>query len=107
MKVISALLCSGLLVFGSALAQDNPRDELMRTDQAWSAAAAEGKDVEKVVAFWSDYAQIVPAGAPRISGKAALRDYVTQSFAPRGIKISRKPLAATVRDTEDNSNTTA
>ena len=51
MKVIAALLCSTLLVFGSALAQDNSKDELMRTDQAWSAAAAEGKDVEKVVAF--------------------------------------------------------
>src|SRR3546814_8222469 len=86
MKVISALLCSGLLVFGSALAQDNPGDELMRTDQAWAAAAAEVKDVEKVVGFWSDDAQIVPAGAPIISGKAAIRDYVTQSFATPGFK---------------------
>lgn len=47
MKMIVALLCPALLVFGSALAQDNPRDELMRTDQAWSAAAAEGKGRRK------------------------------------------------------------
>src|SRR3546814_6746908 len=107
MKVISALLCSGLLVFGSALAQDNPRDELMRTDQAWSAAAAEGKDVEKVVAFWSDDAQIVPAGAPIISGKAAIRDYVTQSFATPGFKISWKTLDATVSDDGTMGYTTA
>src|SRR3546814_16859193 len=97
MKVISALLCSGLLVFGSALAHDNPRDELMRTDPAWSAAAAEGKDVEKVVAFWSDDAQIVPSGAPIISGNAAIRYYVPQHFAPPGFKISGK-----TRDTKES-----
>lgn len=107
MKVIAALLCSALLVCGSALAQDNARDELMRTDQAWSAAAAEGKDVEKVVAFWSDGAQVVPAGAPIISGKAAIRDYVTQSFATPGFKISWKTLDATVSEDGTMGYTTA
>ena len=67
-------LSSALLLCGSAFAQDSARDELMRTDQAWSTAAAEGKDVEKVVAFWSDDAKVVPSGAPIISGKAAIRE---------------------------------
>jgi len=107
MKLIAALLCSVLLVFGSALAQDNPRDKLMRVDQAWSAAAAEGQDVEKVVAFWSDDAQIVPAGGPIISGKAAIRDYVAQSFATPGFRISWKTLEAAVSDDGTMGYTTA
>ena len=73
---------SALLACGSGIAQDHgSRDELMRTDQAWSAAASEGKDIEKVVAFWSDDAKIVPAGAPIVSGKDAIRAFVTLSFA--------------------------
>src|SRR3546814_399426 len=106
MKAI-ALLCSVLLACGSAFAQDNLRDELIRTDQAWSAAASEGKDVEKVVAFWSDDAQIVPAGAPIISGKAAIRDYVAQSFAIPGFNISWKTLDAAVSDDGTMGYTTA
>jgi ketosteroid isomerase-like protein len=106
MKAI-AVLASALLFCTAALAKESPRDELVRTDEAWSAAAAEGKDVEKVVAYWSDDATIVPAGAPMISGKAAIRDYVTQSFATPGFSIRWKTLDAAVSDDGTMGYTTA
>ena len=101
------VLTSVLLLCGPAFAQDSAKDELVRTDQAWSAAAAEGKDVEKVVAFWSDDARVVPSGAPIISGKSAIRDYVAQSFATPGFRISLKTLYATVSDDGTMGYTTA
>ena len=72
------------------------KEELIRTDQAWSAAASEGKDVERAVAFWSDDATIIPPGAPIINGKEAIRDYVAKSFATPGFHISWKTLDAAV-----------
>ena len=97
MKMIATLLYFSLFASGSALAQEQGvKEDLIRTDQAWSAAASEGQDVEKVVGFWSDDANIVPAGAPIISGKAAIRDFVTQSFATPGFHISWKTLDAAV-----------
>lgn len=97
MKRIAMLLLCSLLVAGPTLAQDDSATrELILTDQAWSAAAAEGQDVEKVVAFWADDGVIVPAGAPVVSGKAAIRAFVSQSFATPGFHISWKTLDAEV-----------
>lgn len=104
----SLLLWSTLLSCGSAMAQaQGAREELIRTDQAWSAAASEGKDVEKVVAFWSDDARIVPAGAPIVAGKDAIRAFVTESFATPGFHISWKTLDAAVSDDGTMGYTTA
>jgi ketosteroid isomerase-like protein len=107
MKAIALLLFPALFASSCAVAQESARDELIRTDQAWSAAASEGKDVEKVVAFWSDDAQIVPEGAAIISGKAAIRSYVTESFATPGFKISWETLDAAVSNDGTMGYTTA
>lgn len=107
-QVARLMLWSTLLVWGGAIAQDpGARDALIRTDQAWSAAASEGKDVEKVVAFWSDDASIVPAGAPIVAGKDAIRAFVAQSFATPGFRISWKTLDAAVSDDGTMGYTTA
>ena len=97
MKHTAMLFLCSVLIAGTASAQDDAaREALVRTDQAWSAAAAEGKDVEKVVAFWTDDAKVVPAGAPVVSGKAAIREFVSRSFATPGFHISWKTLDAEV-----------
>lgn len=107
-RTAGLMLISMLLVGGGAVAQDpDAREELIRTDQAWSAAASEGKDVEKVVAFWSDDAKIVPAGAPVVAGKDAIRAFVAQSFATPGFHISWKTLDAAVSDDGTMGYTTA
>lgn len=107
MKAISVFLCAALFASNGAFGQDSIKDELIRTDQAWSAAAAEGKDVEKVVAFWAEDAKVVPAGEPVLTGKSAIRDYVAQSFATPGFSIRWKTLDATVSDDGTMGYTTA
>ena len=107
MKAIALLLFSALFASGCAVAQQSARAELIRTDQAWATAASEGKDVEKVIAYWSDDAQIVPAGAPIISGKSAIRAYVAESFATPGFKISWETLDAAVSNDGTMGYTTA
>jgi ketosteroid isomerase-like protein len=102
------LLLLALFLSGVAAGQGkDDRQLLMETDQAWSQAASEGKDVEKVVAYWTDDAVIVPSGAPIISGKAAIRDYVKQSFETPGFKISWKTLDASVSSDGSMGYTTA
>jgi ketosteroid isomerase-like protein len=102
------LLLLSIFLSGAAAGQGkDDRQLLMETDQAWSQAASEGKDVEKVVAYWTDDAVIVPSGAPIISGKAAIRDYVKQSFETPGFKISWKTLDASVSSDGSMGYTTA
>lgn len=107
MKAIARFLYSALFSSGSSFEQSNSRDNLIRTDKAWSKAAAEGKDVEMVISYWSDDAKIVPAGASTISGKAAIRTYVAESFATPGFKISWQTLDANVSDDGTMGYTTA
>ena len=93
-----ATLAVILSVSGCASIPDpgNAREELLRTDRAWSVAASEGKDAERIVSFWTDDATITAPGAPPISGKAAIRSFIQQSLATPGFKISWVPAQASV-----------
>ena len=69
--------------------------KLMQRDTEWADAAAAGKDVEKVLSYWSDDAVVMEPGQPAVEGKAALREMVSASFAAQGFKIhwvSEKPV---------------
>jgi ketosteroid isomerase-like protein len=68
--------------------------KLLRRDAEWADLASAGKDVEKVVSYWSDDALLIFPGQPVLEGKAAIRDYVSASFKIPGFKIhwvSEKP----------------
>jgi ketosteroid isomerase-like protein len=52
------------------------RAALFRLDEAWAQAAA-AKDVEAILSYWSDDAQVIPPGQPPVIGKEALRRYVS------------------------------
>lgn len=94
-----ALLLAPLLAAGTATAHEpGAKDALLATDLAWSAAASEGKDVEKVVSYWSDDAVVVPPGMPPIVGKDAIRAFVAHSFATPGFSISWTPVDVVVSD---------
>ncbi|MCM3876172.1 MAG: DUF4440 domain-containing protein [Thermoanaerobaculia bacterium] len=70
------------------------RERLLRRDAEWAAAAAEGKDVSKIVSYWTDDAVVVPPGQPIVEGKAALRTFVDASLKMPGFSIrwkSEKP----------------
>jgi ketosteroid isomerase-like protein len=68
--------------------------KLMARDAEWSNLANEGKDIEKVVSYWTDDAVVMEPGQPAVEGKAAIRAFVTQSFNTPGFRIhwvSQKP----------------
>jgi ketosteroid isomerase-like protein len=93
-----ASLIPGFLIAACAALPGADRDpeSLLRVDREWAAAAAEGKDLERIVGYWSDDATVFPAGAPVIQGKAAIRDYVRQSLAIPGFHITWHSDKATI-----------
>ena len=53
---------------------------ILKEDSAWSAMGSEGKDVEKIISYWSDYSVVALPGQPPIKGKEALRKMIADSF---------------------------
>jgi len=69
-------------------------EKLLHRDAEWADLAAAGKDVDRVVSYWSDDAVLMFPGQPVLEGKAAIRAYVTECFHTPGFKIhwvSEKP----------------
>ena len=67
------------------------RAALRRTDEEWSALAAQGADVDRIVSYWSDDAKVYPPGAPILEGKQAIRDFIAASLATPGFTVSWEP----------------
>ena len=71
------------------------QQKLLRRDAEWADEAAAGKDIEKIVSYWSDDALVIEPGQPVYEGKAAIRAYVAASLQIPGFKIhwvSEKPV---------------
>jgi ketosteroid isomerase-like protein len=69
--------------------------ELLQRDAEWADAASDGKDVDKIVSYWSDDAVVIEPGQPVYQGKAAIRAYVVASLKTPGFRIhwvSEKPV---------------
>lgn len=69
--------------------------KLAQRDADWSKVSQEGKDIEKIVSYWSDGARVLQPGLPPIDGKVAIRTFVTESLKIPGFKIhwvSEKPV---------------
>jgi len=67
---------------------------LLARDAEWAAMATAGKDVDKIVSYWTDDAVVVPPGQPVVEGKVALRAFVESSLKMPGFSIhwkSEKP----------------
>ena len=64
------------------------RIRLLRRDAEWSIAASEGRDVERILSYWTDDGVVLPPGLPAVVGKAALRQYVEGSMQIPGFRIS-------------------
>ena len=65
-------------------------NDLLKRDAEWAALAAEGMDIDRIVSYWTDDAVVFAPGLSPIIGKAALRDYVENSFRIPGFRISWK-----------------
>jgi ketosteroid isomerase-like protein len=68
--------------------------KLMQRDAEWADLATAGKDVEKILSYWTDDAIVMEPGQPAVEGKAAIRAFITESMKAPGFKIhwvSQKP----------------
>jgi ketosteroid isomerase-like protein len=68
--------------------------KLLRRDAEWADLATAGKDVDKIVSYWSGDAVLIFPGQPVLEGKQAIRAYVAASLKTPGFKIhwvSEKP----------------
>jgi ketosteroid isomerase-like protein len=95
-KMVTALLLA-LCAAGCAPSFDaaSESSKLAQRDADWSSASFEGKDIEKIVSYWSDDAQVLQPGLPPIDGKTAIRAFVAASLKIPGFKIhwvSEKPV---------------
>jgi ketosteroid isomerase-like protein len=61
--------------------------KLLRRDSEWAEAASSGKDIEKILSYWTDDALLIFPGQPVLEGKAAIRPYVASSLSIPGFKI--------------------
>jgi ketosteroid isomerase-like protein len=69
--------------------------KLAQRDADFSKISFEGRDIEGIVAYWSDDARLLQPGLPPIDGKTAIRAFVTASLKIPGFKIhwvSEKPV---------------
>jgi ketosteroid isomerase-like protein len=64
------------------------KTRLLERDAEWARVASEGRDVERILAFWTDDAVVMPPGLPVVVGKAALREYVRASLEIPGFRIA-------------------
>ena len=96
-KMIAVLLLA-LCAAGCTPSSFDPAAEsskLAQRDADWSSVSFEGKDIDRIVSYWSDDAQVLQPGLPPIDGKAAIRAFVTASLKIPGFKIhwvSEKPV---------------
>src|SRR5215213_6666365 len=67
---------------------ERERKRLLDRDAEWAAVASTGRDVERILSFWTDDAQVLAPGLPAFSGKAALRSYVEGALAIPGFHIT-------------------
>ena len=64
------------------------RARLLQRDAEWAAAASEGRDVDRILSYWSEDAVVLPPGLPPVVGKAALRQYLDASLQIPGFRIT-------------------
>ena len=72
----------------SKLDLTSARTELLRRDAEWAAVSSKGRDIERILSYWTDDAIVLPPGLPTISGKPALREYVESSWKIPGFRIT-------------------
>lgn len=62
-------------------------EKLLKRDAEWSEAAYAGKDIEKILSYWSEDAVVIPPELPVSEGKEAIRNFVNASLEVPGFKI--------------------
>jgi ketosteroid isomerase-like protein len=83
----------GALAISGCAPRFDPRAEakkLLERDAQWASLASEGRDVEKILSYWSDDATVVSSAQPVIKGKTAIRALVSNNLRTPGFHIHWK-----------------
>ena len=80
---------------------ETERSEIVRLDKEWAAAAADGRDMERILSFWSDDATVFPPGAPAVVGKDAIRRFVAAAVQMPGFSITWRTTQLTISPAGD------
>lgn len=72
------------------------KDRLLRRDAEWAKVASEGREVDRILSYWTEDAVVMPPGLPSFVGKAALRQYVESSVKIPGFGITWKSKEVTL-----------
>ena len=66
------------------------KERLLQRDAEWARVASEGRDVDRILSYWTEDAVVMPPGLPSVVGQAALRRYVEDSLQIPGFRITWK-----------------
>ena len=66
---------------------DAEKARLLQRDAEWARVAREGRDIDRILSYWTDDAVVLPPAVPTIVGKTALRRYVESSLQMPGFQI--------------------
>lgn len=96
-SVAVLLTCIGCV---SASDPSHVQSQIRELDAEWSRAA-QARDVDRVLSFWSEDAAVFPPGSPPVVGKRAIREFVMKSFQTPGFSIAWKTANVTVSRSGD------
>jgi ketosteroid isomerase-like protein len=86
---MSIALC-GLVLCGCAPPPFDAVGEgrkLAARDAEWANLSRDGKDIDKIVSYWTEDARVILPGQPVYDGKAAIRSFVTAALKLPGFKV--------------------
>jgi ketosteroid isomerase-like protein len=67
---------------------DRERKRLLQRDAEWAVLSSEGREVDRILDFWTEDALVYPPGMTALKGRAALRAYVEGALAIPGFHIT-------------------
>jgi len=67
---------------------DAEKARLLQRDVEWARVACEGRDIDRILSYWTDDAVVLPPAVPAIVGKTALRQYVESSLQIPGFQMT-------------------
>ena len=103
--VPAVFLFSALPASSQPVGDGAAREGLLKTDREWAQAAAT-RDLERIVSYWTEDAVIYSPGEAPVSGKQAIRLYVSESLKMPGFAIIWTPMQAEVSRSGDLGYTT-
>ncbi len=101
LTVVTLLLMAGTAISPAQKSNPNPDEQAIRKlDKDWSAAA-QSKDVDKTISYYSDDASAFPFNAPIATGKEQIRQVWAHLTSLPGFALTFAPTKIEVAESGD------